>query len=178
MKSCRMVLTVKKVAPAPPPTSPAQPADGAAAEDGFTLLEVICVVAITAMLAAIFLPAIPRATSRPQLESYAVEIASLLKSDRFAAIRRRSDIVTEVDARSRTLRSGARAQIIRVPNDVTLTLVSAATCQQQRAGASIVFLASGMSCGGTIALTRLGVGYEIRVNWLTGGVEVVPRRAI
>jgi len=28
---------------------------------------------------------------------------------------------------------------------------------------------------GAIALTRLGVGYEIRVNWLTGGVEIVPR---
>jgi hypothetical protein len=25
-----------------------------------------------------------------------------------------------------------------------------------------------------IALTRLGVGYQIRVNWLTGGVEIVP----
>jgi general secretion pathway protein H len=38
----------------------------------------------------------------------------------------------------------------------------------------IVFFASGMSCGGVIALTRLGVGYQIRVNWLTGGVEIVP----
>jgi general secretion pathway protein H len=31
-----------------------------------------------------------------------------------------------------------------------------------------------MSCGGAIALTRLDFGYEIRVNWLTGGVEIVP----
>ena len=38
----------------------------------------------------------------------------------------------------------------------------------------IVFFASGMSCGGVIALTRLGAGYQIRVNWLTGGVEIVP----
>jgi len=30
-----------------------------------------------------------------------------------------------------------------------------------------------MSCGGAIALTRLGVGYQVRVNWLTGAVEVV-----
>jgi general secretion pathway protein H len=35
-----------------------------------------------------------------------------------------------------------------------------------------------MSCGGVIALTRLGVGYQIRVNWLTGGVEVVPLEPI
>jgi general secretion pathway protein H len=31
-----------------------------------------------------------------------------------------------------------------------------------------------MSCGGVIALTRSGVGYEVRVNWLTGGIEIVP----
>jgi general secretion pathway protein H len=35
-----------------------------------------------------------------------------------------------------------------------------------------------MSCGGTIALSRSGVGYQIRVNWLTGGVEVVPVNAL
>jgi general secretion pathway protein H len=31
-----------------------------------------------------------------------------------------------------------------------------------------------MSCGGVVRLTRLGAGYEVRVNWLTGGVDVVP----
>jgi general secretion pathway protein H len=30
-----------------------------------------------------------------------------------------------------------------------------------------------MSCGGVIGLTRLDYGYEIRVNWLTGGIEIV-----
>ena len=30
-------------------------------------------------------------------------------------------------------------------------------------------------CGGTIALARPGMGYEIRVNWLTGGVEIVAQ---
>jgi general secretion pathway protein H len=145
--------------------------------DGFTLLEVTCVLAIVAMLAAILLPAIPRATSRPQLESYAVEIAALLKADRFAAIRRRIDIATSVDARSRTLRSGTSGQTVRVPQDVDMTLVSATSCQQQRAQAAIVFLASGMSCGGSVTLTRFGSGYEVRVNWLTGAVEIVPRHA-
>jgi general secretion pathway protein H len=172
-----MVRTVKKVALVLQPTSPDRRGDRTAAEAGFTLLEVICVVAITAMLAAIALPAMPRATSRPQLESYAVDIASLLRADRNAAVRRRSQIVTEVDAPLRTLRSGAIGRIIRVPDDVTVTLVSAASCRQRRAGASIVFLASGMSCGGTIALTRFGSGYEVRVNWLTGGVDIVPRHA-
>ena len=55
------------------------------AEDGFTLLEVVCVVAIISLVAAIILPAIPRGTPRARIEAYALETASLLKADRFAA---------------------------------------------------------------------------------------------
>jgi general secretion pathway protein H len=42
----------------------------------------------------------------------------------------------------------------------------------------ISFFATGMSCGGTITLSRLGAGYEVRVNWVTGGIEIVPRRVL
>jgi general secretion pathway protein H len=48
-------------------------------------------------------------------------------------------------------------------------------CNHRPVFASISLFASGMSCGGVIALTHLDVGYEIRVNWLTGRIEVVPR---
>jgi general secretion pathway protein H len=139
---------------------------------------VICVIAIIAVLAAIALPALPHNTSRPQLESYAVEIASLLNADRSTAIRRRSDVATVIDARARTLRSGAGRRTVRVPDDVDVTLVSATTCRQRRAQGNIVFFASGMSCGGMVTLTRPGIGYEIRVNWLTGSVEVVQRNGV
>ncbi|MGB9369074.1 MAG: prepilin-type N-terminal cleavage/methylation domain-containing protein [Xanthobacteraceae bacterium] len=143
------------------------------AEAGFTLLELVCVIAIVAILAAIVIPALPRGTSRARLESYAIEAAAMLKADRHAAIRNRTQIVTEVDAPLRVIRSGATGRVIRVPDDVGFDALLAARCNQRPAGPTIQFFASGMSCGGTIALTRLGVGYEIRVNWLTGGVEVV-----
>ena len=41
------------------------------------------------LVAAVLLPNIPRATSRSRLESYAVQIGTLLEADRTAAIRRR-----------------------------------------------------------------------------------------
>jgi len=153
-------------------------AGNASGTDGFTLLELVCVIAIVAILAAIVVPALPRGTSRARLESFAIETAAMLKADRNAAIRNRVQVVTEVDAPLRTVRSGASGRVIRVPDDVAFDAVLAARCNQRAAGPTIRFFASGMSCGGAIALTRLGVGYEIRVNWLTGGVEVVPHDRI
>ena len=138
------------------------------------MLEVVCVVAIVAILAAIVVPALPRGTSRARLESFAIEAAAMLKADRDAAIRNRVQVATEIDAPLRVVRSGATGRVIRLPADVRFEAILAARCNNRPAGPTIRFFASGMSCGGTLALTRLGVGYQVRVNWLTGGVEVVP----
>lgn len=146
-------------------------------EAGFTLLEMVCVVAVVAMMAAVLLPLIPRDTSRARLESYSLEIASILKSDRAVALRRRSQISTQIDATLRFVRSGSSGRVVRVPDDVTFDATLASGCVRHETAPAISFFASGMSCGGVIALTRLGSGFEIRVNWLTGGIEIVPRTA-
>jgi general secretion pathway protein H len=102
----------------------------------------------------------------------------MLKADRNAAVRGRAQIATQIDPTTRSIRSGATGRVIRLPEDIAFDATLAARCNQRPAGATIQFFASGMSCGGVIALTRLGVGYQIRVNWLTGGVEIVPADAI
>ena len=144
-----------------------------ASERGFTLLEMVCVIAIVAMLAAVLLPFVPRNTSRARLQAYALEAASLLKADRNAAIQRGADVSTLVDAPSRAIRSGATAELIRIPDDVRFEALLPQTCRQRAALSTISFFADGMSCGGVIALTRLDSAYEIRVNWLTGRIEIV-----
>ena len=144
-------------------------------EAGFTLLEMVCALAIVGLMAAVLLPAIPRQTSRTRLEAYAIETAALLKADRNAAIRRRLDVTTQVDAPSRSLRSGASGQTVHVPEDVRFETLLPRNCDNRPVVASISFFASGMSCGGVIMLARLDAGYEIRVNWLTGRIEVAPR---
>jgi general secretion pathway protein H len=149
-------------------------ADRRAGEEGFTLLEIVCVLAIIAGLAAIILPAIPRGTSRARLEAYAIETATLLKADRDAAIWRRGQVTTQVDAIGRSVRSGATGRVLRLPPDVHFEALLATRCNQRATGTTINFFGSGMSCGGTLEITRLGAGYQVRVNWLTGGVEVVP----
>ena len=146
-------------------------------QGGFTLIEMVGVLAIVAIVAAILLPQIPRETSRPRLEAYAVETASLLRADRNNAVRNRIEVMTQVDAPGRLIRSGSTTRVVRVPDDVVVEALLAQRCNDRRAFSTISFFASGMSCGGTIVLSHAGSGFEIRVNWLTGGVELVARAA-
>ena len=64
---------------------------------------------------------------------------------------------------------------VRIPDDVRFDAVRPQSCQRRAALSTIRFFANGGSCGGSIALTRLDAGYEVRVNWLTGRVEIVAR---
>ena len=120
------------------PTLPAARAERSG-ERGFALIEILCVLAIIGLLAAIILPAIPRATSRAKLESYAVETAALLKADRTAALRRQIRVKTVVDAEARAIRSGVTGRTIRLPSDVTLEAMLASRCADRAAGGSIDF---------------------------------------
>jgi general secretion pathway protein H len=144
-------------------------------ERGFTLLEMVCVLALIALMAGVLLPFVPRNTSRARLQGYALQAAALLKEDRNAAIRRGTGVATFVDAGSHTIRSGSNTDMIRIPDDVHFETLLPRTCNQREALSTISFFASGMSCGGAVALTRADVGYEVRVNWLTGRVEIVSR---
>src|SRR6201986_2121343 len=168
--------TVRKEVAAWPPTFRSKtcpPKMNESTEQGFTLLEMVCVLAIIALLAAVLLPFIPHETSRSRLQAYALQAATLLKADRDAAISRHISVATLVDATGRAIRSGASSAAIRIPDDVHFDAVLPQTCQRQAALSTIRFFANGMSCGGTIALRRFDATSEVRVHWLTGGVEIV-----
>ena len=160
------------------PTLPVARAERESGERGFALIEMLCVLAIIGLLAAIILPAIPRATTRAKLESYAVQTAALLKADRNAALRRQVQVTTQIDAETRSIRSGVTGRVIQLPKDVSLDAMLASRCADRNAGRSIDFFPTGMSCGGVIALARPGMGFEVRVNWLTGGVDIVPQKLL
>jgi general secretion pathway protein H len=142
-------------------------------EAGSTLIEVVAVLAIVAMLAALALPRWPEGTTRPQLEAYALRVAALLKADRNAALRTRARVETLLRPATRQVVSGAGAGEVRLPEDVGFDALVAETCSGRENGSAIAFLPSGTSCGGSIALARPGAAYHVRVNGLTGGVEVV-----
>ena len=147
------------------------------AQDGFTLLETVCALAIIGLVSAVMAPAMPRGTSRTAFESYAVKVAALIKQDRQYALDRGVPTATLVDAARRTIASGSSAASVVLPGDVALNAVLARTCAGAPVDQSIRFFPSGLSCGGTLILSRLGFSLQIRVDWLTGGVEIIPGNA-
>ena len=144
-----------------------------AREAGFTLIEAVAVLAIIALMSALALPRIPHATTRPMLEAYSMQVAALLKADRVAAVRRRVRVDTALSTADRSVTSGSGAGRLQLPADVAFDAIVAQTCAGRSNGAAIGFLPSGMSCGGTVALARPGVAFQVKVNWYTGGVEIV-----
>src|SRR5262249_61578938 len=75
------------------------------------------------------------------------------------------------------IRSGSTGRALQIPGDVTFQALLPLTCNERPARSTISFFATGMSCGGTIVLSRLGTGFEVRGNWLTGGIGVAARTA-
>ena len=145
------------------------------ARGGFTLIEMICALAIMGLVAALALPAIPRGTSQQRLRAYAVEIASLLASDHVAAMRGDAAVDAIVDVPGRLVRAGASTRSVVLPADVDLEATLATRCGGARKGRAITFTPDGMSCGGVVALVRAGAGFEVRIDWLTGGIDIAPR---
>src|ERR1700733_7967620 len=92
----------------------------ASRQDGYVLIEIVAVLAIIGLLAAIILPAIPRATSRTRLEAFALDVATLVTQDRNAAVRRRTQVATQIDAPARLVVSGATGRQLRLPADVAV----------------------------------------------------------
>ena len=70
-------------------------------------------------------------------------------------------VATSLDAERRTVRSGATAAVVEIPADVTFAALLAQRCAGRPVGSTIDFFPSGASCGGAIAISRQGFGYQI-----------------
>jgi general secretion pathway protein H len=148
-----------------------------ASRSGFTLLEMTCVLAVVALLAALVLPRVAPGTSQPRLQAYAMQVAIILRADRTEAMRSGRSVATAIDAVSRSVRSGTTGETLTIADDVAVSALLPARCGDRPALSTISFFPNGMSCGGSVELLRGERGFEVRTNWFTGGVEIVPRGA-
>jgi general secretion pathway protein H len=155
------------------PRSPEQMRSAAHRKSGgFLLLDMALALAILLLLFAIIWPTFGNGSTSLQQSATALNIATLLRSDRTAASLLGTPTGTRIDLERRTLTS-AQGRTIEVPSDIALEVTTGVACMTSARNFVIVFSPDGSSCGGVIVLKKRGLSYAVRFNWLSGMIDVV-----
>ena len=141
-------------------------------EQGFTLLEMIAVLAIVALAAGVAMPRLSALRQNLKVKSAAVQLVSSLKSTRAAAMRSNEDHALIVDTQRRRYWADGAVRPQALPSDLALAF------EGQEAGAagpgieSFRFRPDGTASGGRIKLGTGKQGAVIGVDWLTGNIAL------
>lgn len=140
-------------------------------QSGIVMLDMVVTMALIGLFILVALPAIPRGTGASRLSGYAAQTASLLKITRSRAVEQNRDVGLHVDLGRKRLFGAAGSLIL--PDDVTLDVVASTRCREI-GQVAIVFSADGRSCGAIVTLAKDSLVWRVRVNWLTGVIDVLP----
>jgi general secretion pathway protein H len=144
---------------------------------GIVLLDLVIAMALLSLLMFMVLPYVAPGTSPSRLGAYAGEVAALLKADRSAASRSGREVATRIDLAAKKIASGSSARAISLPDDVTLDLIASDACRLPEGQFAVIFAADGRTCGAVVSLALRSLVWRIRINWLTGFIDVVPPQA-
>lgn len=136
-------------------------------DDGFTMLELLVVLAIMTLALALAQPLIGKTADRLRLESAQTTFLNALKTTRAAAIIRGTEASLVIDLNARTLRSPA-LPATKLPAKVELALKVAGLEATDRSHAEIRFYPDGSSTGGDLTLKLEDRIARLCVHWLTG----------
>jgi general secretion pathway protein H len=142
------------------------------AESGFTLIELVVVLALAALLLAFVAPRMMGSHGSASLEGAARQMAAALRDTRSEAIRRNRSQAFAIDAEAPSYRSAVSSRPVMLPQATSLVLYTTTDEQVDEASGAIRFFPDGSSTGGGIRLRRGGAAVEIRVDWLTGRVSL------
>jgi general secretion pathway protein H len=140
---------------------------------GFTLLEILIVLAIMAFATALVMPMFGSGVSTVELRNSARQLASGLRSARSEAIAQRRETFLLLDVAQRRFRAGSDPREYTLPRNLELKLFTAQNDLVDDKIGSIRFFPDGGSNGGRITVGSGQRKYEVDVDWLTGRVAIL-----
>lgn len=146
--------------------------DRASNQNGFTLLEVLAVLAIATLLLAIALPRTGMNASPAATEAIAMRVIAMLADERYTARRRSITLTTELDPKRNQIIGTTQSAPMILPATITLDSRAAPACEPT--GRYVIFYPDGTACAPLIELRSATALRTISVNSLTGAISLVP----
>lgn len=141
---------------------------------GLSLLELLIVLMLMAIVAAMVVPMLGSGVSNTQLKSAARELAASLRLARGVAVTNRREAVLTLDLADRSYRVDGDARKRTLPHDLEVKLYTAQKDLVSDTVGAVRFFPDGGSTGGRVTLAAGERKFDIDIDWLTGRVVIAP----
>ncbi len=142
------------------------------AREGFTLLELLVVLAIIGLMAVIAGPRLAGALPGAELESGARQLIGGLREARSKAVFLNRQVAFILSGGTNRYSIGVGGRGEALPENIGITLLTGTTEITGANQGSIRFFPDGSSTGGRIELAGKGGKRAIEVDWLTGRIRL------
>lgn len=143
------------------------------ASRGFSLLEVVVVLTIAALLAALVPPLFSGTIARAELRGTAASLAATLRLARSRAITEAREVALTLHLGQRWYRLGNDTRKRPLPVGIATELETAQRQIRDQHQGDIRFFPDGSSSGGRIRLSAGDTQLVVDVDWFSGGIRVV-----
>lgn len=137
---------------------------------GFTLIELLITLLIAVLAVGVVAPRFSALIPGVEIKGEAQKVAALMRFARSKAIAEGDVIVLERIEDPLALKLTGKKELYEWPQTIEIDLVR--EIGMDRDNAEIHFYPDGSSSGGSISLTRGNRRFQIKVDWITGRVNV------